>query len=138
MLKTVFRVRGTLASVLALLLWMDFGIAKPGRLGSDDQAGDTTRIRGQVAGLQPGTPIEVRFISNEKVRAQLGSRDADGFTLRVQGSGAPERRVRFVEVKSLKVVQSRHGRMGLWITLGVVAAVVVVALAIYTKYRNNE
>jgi hypothetical protein len=60
-------------------------------------AGDTSRIRCQVSQLHPGAIVEVRFISQEKVRARLASSDA----------GAP-------------------------------IGVVIVALAIYLKYRHNE
>lgn len=142
MWKSVFDVGKILASLLAWVLCAslpaDFGFAKPLGRGTQDQAGDIRRMRSQVAGLRPGTPIEVRFIGKEKVRAQLGDSDADGFTLQAQGSAASERRARFAEVNSLNVVRSKRGRTAAWVAMGVMTGVVVVALAVYLKYRSNE
>jgi len=88
--------------------------------------------------LRPGTLIEIRFISKEKVRARLGESDAEGFTVQTQGAAASQRRIAFAEVRSLRPVQSTRGRVATWIVAGALIGVVAVALAILLKERSNE
>lgn len=138
----IFEARRILASLLTIALSVslsvDSGFAKPLGHGPKDQAGDISRILTQVARLRPGTLIEVRFISKEKVRARLGESDADGFTIRTQGAAASERRVKFAEVQSLRPVQSKRSRVVTWIVAGALVGVVVVALALFLKEKSNE
>ena len=44
----------------------------------------------------------------------------------------------FIDVKSVKTIQSTRGRVAGLIIAGVLVAVVVVALATYLKFRHNE
>jgi hypothetical protein len=142
MLKFISETRQFVACLLTLVLSVSLGadsaFAKPLGRGPKDQASDISQIRTQVAQLRPGTLIEVRFTSKEKVRARFGESDADGFTLQTQGAAASERRVKFAEVRSLRPVQSTRGRVATWIVAGALIGVVVVALAVYLKYRSNE
>ena len=138
----IFEARRTLASLLTIALSVslsvDSGFAKPLGHGPKDQAGDISQIRTQVARLRPGALIEVRFTSKEKVRARLGENDADGFTIRTQGTAASERRVKFAEVRSLRPLQSKRSGVVTWIVAGALVGVVVVALAVFLKEKSNE
>jgi hypothetical protein len=142
MLKSIFEARKAPACLLTMVLSVSLGadsaFAKPLGHGPKDQASDVSQIRTQVARLRPGTLIEIRFISKEKVRARLGESDAEGFTVQTQGAAASQRRIAFAEVRSLRPVQSTRGRVATWIVAGALIGVVAVALAILLKERSNE
>ena len=124
--------------VLAVSLATDSGFARPAANGSRVQAGDPSRWREQVAHLPPGGLIEVRLVSDEKVRGRLGVVESDAFALKLQDSSAPDRRIAFTDVKSVKAIPSTRGRVVGWIVAGVVIGAVVIALAVYLSFRHNE
>lgn len=126
--------RKVLATLLAVLLWADAGFAKHPR-EPGDRAAEIRAIRTRLAALHPGTPVELRLLSGEKVRGRLVSDDPAGLTLRQNTSA---RYIRMDDVKSLKPVPSKGGRVVIWICAGALIGVVVVALAILLKERSNE
>lgn len=124
--------------VFVASLAADSGFARPAANGRRGQAGDVSRLREQVAHLPPGGLIEVRLVSDEKVRGRLGAVESDAFALKLQDGSPSERRIAFADVKSVKAILSRGNRVASWIIVGVGVAVVVVVLAVYLTYRHNE
>lgn len=124
--------------MLAASVATDSVFARPAANGRGDQAGDASRLREQVAHLPAGGLIEVRLVTREKVRGRLGVVESDGFAIKLQDPSASEHRIAFADVKSVKAIQGRGGRVVGWIVAGVVIGVVVVALAVYLTFRHNE
>jgi hypothetical protein len=133
--------RKMLASTLMFVLASSLAIpafARPDAKGRGDQAGDATRLREQVTHLRAGAWIEVRLVNREKVHGRLGAIEPDGFALKLRDPSAPERRIAFADVKSIKAIQGPRSRVAAWVVAGVLVGVLVVALAILLKERHNE
>jgi len=129
----------TLAALLVAVLWSDSLAAKPFGPRAKDASSDINTLRNQIAALNSGTPIEVRLlIAKEKLRGKLGKVDADGFVLQGRDPAASGRRVRFDQIKSLKVLPGKRSTIAGWIIAGALIGVVVVALVIYLEVRHNE
>jgi hypothetical protein len=123
--------------VLAASLVQDSVFARPAANGRRDRAGDASRLREQVAHLPAAGLIEVRLVSRERVRGCLGVVESDAFAIKLQDA-APERRIAFADVKSVKAIPSTRSSVVGWIVAGVVIGVVVIALAVYLSFRHNE
>jgi hypothetical protein len=118
-----------IAVVVTLMLWN--GMAK--------DVSNVPSVKDQVSRMSIGTSIEVRFAKAPKIRGTLSQKDEKGFTLKIEKDAtATERRVAFDEVKSVKNLTHTKTPAWVWIALGAVGAVVVIAVVAFAKYRSNE
>ena len=124
----------TLVAILAVTLGLDTGFAR----GPRDEAAHAAQIRSQIGAMRPGTLIEVRLFSREKIRGRLGESDAVSLVLQPQDPATAGRRVQFSEVKSVKWAASRGTRTVAWVVAGVLATAVIIGVAILLKERSNE
>jgi len=100
-----------------------------GILTSSVQA-DTPNVASQISGIPQGGPIELRLKNKEKLRGIRGAVSDTGFTL--VRTPAPDRKIAFDEVASVKVYKSHTTRnvliivgIGVMATIGIIAAVVL-------------
>jgi len=80
----------------------------------------------QLVKIAPGSRVQVRLSNKEKILGRLDNVSATDFTLIVQTrNGVDKRRLRFDDVKSVRVI---GGMKGFAVVLGVAGVVVAVIL----------
>jgi len=80
----------------------------------------------QLLKIAPGSRVQVRLSNKEKILGRLDNVSATDFTLIVQTrNGVDKRRLRFDDVKSVRVI---GGMKGFAVVLGVAGVVVAVIL----------
>ncbi|MFN7998217.1 MAG: hypothetical protein U0Q18_31640 [Bryobacteraceae bacterium] len=109
---------------------------------SSGYAGDTfsgAGIRDQVARIPIGASIEIRLRDAPKLQGSLSARDETSLTAKTgEGANAKEERVAYDRIRSVKLRQRAHvARTIAWIAAGVVVGIVVIAVVLYAKVRNN-
>lgn len=89
----------------------------------------------QVAAMKPGTRIEVRLKSQERLRGARGDVSDSDFTL--QNKGAADRQIRFDEVTSVAKKSNVKRNVLIAAAIGVgVAVVVVVTFVVLVKTKT--
>jgi hypothetical protein len=97
-------------------------------------------LQDQVARIPIGASIEVRLRDAPKLHGSLLARDETGLTVKTgEGANVREERIAYDRIKSLKVRQKAHpvAKTVGWIVVGALVAIVVVAVVLYAKFRNN-
>ena len=90
--------------------------------------------------IAPGTRVEVRLVSERRLKGLRGEVTEDGFLLMngVKGNGGSER-IAFADVRSIKVLKSHTTRNVLIVVgVGVVVVAVIFAVALgraFTTYN---
>jgi hypothetical protein len=122
--------REMICIVLSSILFLHSGLeAKAGvpRAASPTQAESKAKptFKERILEIPPGTMIEVRLLSKEKLRGRLGEITDEGFAVQTaKGNKIETRKIAFEDVKSLAKVEGRKAaKTAGWIVLGVLAGV---------------
>jgi hypothetical protein len=85
------------------------------------QTAQSPTLKERILEIQPGTMIEVRLRSKQKIRGRLGEVSDEGFSLTsAQGDKVATQKVAFTDVKSFKKVEGgKGGRIALFVLVGV-------------------
>lgn len=85
----------------------------------------SNRIRRGVVDIPQGARVDVRLLSERRLKGLRGEVLEDGFMLMDDGGKTGSQRIAFADVRSIKVVKS-HTTRNVLIVVGVVIAVVLV------------
>lgn len=91
-------------------------------------------IRNVVSHIPPGAHVELQTIDGVRTRGHIGATTDAGFTFRTDDGS--DRSYRFDEIKRVRTLTYTHPLA--WIAVGVIAAVVVIAVVIFAVERHNE
>lgn len=92
-------------------------------------------MKERILEVPPGTMIEVRFLSKQKIRGRLGEITDEGFSLTtVQGEKITTQKVAFTELKSFKKVEGgKAGHALLYALAGIGALFLVLVIWALTQ-----
>jgi hypothetical protein len=126
--------RDMLCTVLASILFLHSGLeakAKVHGATSPAQAESTKpTLKERILEIPPGTMIQVRLLSKEKLRGRLGEVTDEGFAIQTaKGNKIETRKIAFEDVKSLSKVEGRKAaKTAGWVVLGALAGIGAVIL----------
>jgi hypothetical protein len=124
-----------LCIVLASILFLHSGLeakAKVHGATSPAQAEAKPIFKERILEIPPGSMIEVRLVTKEKVRGRLGEVSNEGFSLQTaKGNNIETRKIAFEDLKSIKKVEgAKAAKTAGYVTLGVLAGLGAVLLII--------
>jgi hypothetical protein len=129
--------REMICIVLSSILFLHSGLeAKAGVPGaaSPTQAESKAKptFKERILEIPPGSMIEVRLVTKEKVRGRLGEVSNEGFSLQTaKGNNIETRKIAFEDLKSIKKVEGKKAaKTAGYVTLGVLAGLGAVLLII--------
>ena len=129
--------RGAVSVAVAWVLCMDSAIALPGAPAAapSSQAPTVQRptLQEQVVEMPPGSLVEVRLKSKERVRGRLGEVSNEGFLVKqAKKDKVEDRKIAFGDVKSIKSVgkASAAGRAVLYVLAGAGVVFLILALIV--------
>ena len=95
-------------------------------------ASKTLTLQEQTAQIPAGSKVEVRLTDNEKLRGQLGAVSDQGIILNYAKAGqTEERKLAFIEMKSIKVSRGFRAIDGVILAVVGVGVVIGVFMAVY-------
>ena len=135
--------RDMLCIVLASILFLHSGLeakAKVHGATSPAQAEAKPTFKERILEIPPGTMIEVRLLSKEKLRGRLGEVSDEGFALQTaKGNKIETRKIAFEDLKSLsKVEGAKAAKTAGWVVLGVLAGLGAVVLILALVFAGRS
>ncbi len=102
--------------------------------GIPPQATKKPTLHEKVLEIPPGSRVQVRLKSKEKLRGRLGEVSDEGFVVQyAKGNQIEERTIGFDEVKSLKVKKGGTST-AVWVLAGVVAGIGALFLIVIVAF----
>jgi hypothetical protein len=127
-LEEVPMARHTLSLLLASTLILNLGQVAQARSGVEPSASKMEALKKKAAEITPGTIVEVRLLSGEKVRGRIGDLSTEGFSLDSGKAEIQKRAVFFREIKSIKDVEGRRRVVTIIVVVSSLVAGLVIAI----------
>lgn len=110
--------RRSLSLVLASTFFLNFALVTKAA-GRAQGSTPKPTLKEKALAITPGTMVEVRLLTKEKIRGRIGDLTDEGFSLQTaQGTSIQKRSVSFNELKSIKSVGSTGSKVGKGVAYG--------------------
>jgi hypothetical protein len=132
--------RGRISCILAAVLFTTttlesrgsvLGAISLGRMAAEQPS----NLKERLLAVPPGTMIEVRLQTKQKIRGRLGEISDEGFSLTtLQEQKVVKEEIAFADLKSFKKVEGgKAGHRVLWMLAGVGALVLILSVIILAR-----
>ncbi len=118
-MKEATMLRKILALILASSMLAEAAFAAKGAKPPQDRQ----TLKEKVLAIPPGTIVEVKLTTKEKLRGRIGELTNEGFSLQVaKGNTIETQQISFDQVKSVKTVEGTGSKVGKGVIYGLAGA----------------
>jgi hypothetical protein len=133
-------IRQMVSLVLASTFVLNLGMVAQAKKSAQQSSSKAEALKEKAMGITPGTMVEVRLLSKEKVRGRIVDLTTEGFSLETgEGAGIQKRSLSFLEMKSIKEVSAEaKGHRVVMYTIFVVGALAALAVILIASGEASK